>query len=335
MIITKYIEAKITPKTFKYFQDLGYNSNSGDLIIIPIEHLNKGSKLRIEVKCDICEIQKHLTYKDYNKSLKTHNFYTCSSKCGREKFKLTCLEKYGFENVSQTTDVKKKVKNTNIEKYRVDNVMLVPEFNEKMKNSQKEIIKDNGDNITKTRKQTMLNLYGVENPSKYEEFKLKTKGTNLTKFGVDNASKSKEIKEKKKNTTLKNFGVDNPLKSDLVKEKVKITKIKNGNQIPDNTLSLWEKYKKEVRIITNKNKKKLFESWDGNDYYDKEFIRNNLSDFKYHEKSYPTIDHKISLIYGFLNEIPPKEIGDISNLCITKKSINSSKREKIEKEFNL
>jgi hypothetical protein len=40
---------------------------------------------------------------------------------------------------------------------------------------------------------------------------------------------------------------------------------------------------------------------------------------------YPTIDHKNSVFYGFMNNIPPEDISDISNLCITKRFINSSK----------
>lgn len=49
--------------------------------------------------------------------------------------------------------------------------------------------------------------------------------------------------------------------------------------------------------------------------------------------NYPTIDHKKSVHYGFINNISPEEISNISNLCITKRSINSTKRDMIESEF--
>ena len=39
----------------------------------------------------------------------------------------------------------------------------------------------------------------------------------------------------------------------------------------------------------------------------------------------PSIDHKISIYYGFVNKIDPSIIGDIKNLCITKRSINKKK----------
>ena len=51
------------------------------------------------------------------------------------------------------------------------------------------------------------------------------------------------------------------------------------------------------------------------------------------DKQYPTIDHKTSILYGFLNKILPSEIGNIDNLCITKRSINSSKYGKTLDEF--
>lgn len=185
------------------------------------------------------------------------------------------------------------------------------------------------------RQLTHLELYGIVNPSQLDAFKEKKKITTIKNHGVDNPSKSNLIKIKKQKTTLQNFGVDNPLKSKEISLKVKNTKIKNGFQISDEDLSPWKKFKKDVIVITNKNKKELFKIWDGYDYYDKEFIQNNLINFKYYEKNFPTIDHKISIIYGFLHKMSIEEIGSINNLCITKKSINSSKREKIEKEFNL
>jgi len=34
------------------------------------------------------------------------------------------------------------------------------------------------------------------------------------------------------------------------------------------------------------------------------------------KKNYPTIDHKLSIFYGFINKIDPYIIADINNLCI-------------------
>ena len=73
---------------------------------------------------------------------------------------------------------------------------------------------------------------------------------------------------------------------------------------------------------------KLFDEWDGLDFYDNEDISENFN-LPHNDKKYPTVDHKISIYYGFNNRISPAEIGHISNLVITKRSINSSKRDKI------
>lgn len=71
---------------------------------------------------------------------------------------------------------------------------------------------------------------------------------------------------------------------------------------------------------------------DGIDYYDGEYIKDN---FKYESRSpnYPTIDHKISIRYGYDNNISVDEISNLDNLCVTKKKINTSKYTKTETEF--
>jgi hypothetical protein len=93
-------------------------------------------------------------------------------------------------------------------------------------------------------------------------------------------------------------------------------------------------YRNEVRRLTKKNLKHLMNNWDGYDYYDREMISENYKLDK-NDPGYPTIDYKISVYYGFVNNIPPEEISDISNLCITKRFINSKKRDLIESEFTL
>jgi hypothetical protein len=91
-------------------------------------------------------------------------------------------------------------------------------------------------------------------------------------------------------------------------------------------------YKKEVRNITKQNKKSLYEYWDGHDYYDDELIRGYLS-YSHTHRFYPTMDHKISVFYGFINSIDPNFIGSIENLCITKRFINSTKSKMTEEDF--
>ena len=113
---------------------------------------------------------------------------------------------------------------------------------------------------------------------------------------------------------------------------MKNTRIKIGIQLSDNLLSDFILYKRNVNRITNRNKKALLLEWNGLDYYDNEDIRSNFI-LRGQDPNYPSLDHKISIWYGYQKEISPEIIGDISNLCFTKNSINSTKNIKIESEF--
>lgn len=107
---------------------------------------------------------------------------------------------------------------------------------------------------------------------------------------------------------------------------------KSEDRYQEITNSSYLNYRREVRRITKKNERKLLESWNGIDYYDGEYIKENLKMSPY-DKDYPSIDHKISILYGFKNNISPEELSDINNLCVTKIKINSAKRDLIEEEF--
>jgi len=104
-------------------------------------------------------------------------------------------------------------------------------------------------------------------------------------------------------------------------------------KITKNEYSKWVKYKSNVRNLTKKSKKKLLKNWEGYDYYDNQYIKENFN-LLYHHKDYPTVDHKISLYNGYINNISPEDISNVDNLCITKRCINSSKNYKTEEEYN-
>lgn len=71
------------------------------------------------------------------------------------------------------------------------------------------------------RRQTNLQRYGVDNPSKSQEVKDKIKQTTFKHYGVDNANKSEIIRNKVKQAWQEKYGVDNPNKLDSVKKKKK------------------------------------------------------------------------------------------------------------------
>ena len=170
-----------------------------------------------------------------------------------------------------------------------------------------------------------MKKYGYKTNLISPEFKFKIKEILLEKYGTD-----------------KFFEINRYTNSNKNKFKL-ISNLENLMSYYENSESLYNKeiiedqylfYRNEVRRLTKKSLKSLIDSWDGLDYYDKESIEENYMLDK-NDPNYPTIDHKISVYYGFVNNIPPEEISDISNLCITKRFINSKKRDLIESEFKI
>ena len=128
---------------------------------------------------------------------------------------------------------------------------------------------------------------------------------------------------------MKKYGFPHPMMNDEVKEKSYSTNIDSGRWLPRDQQSDFYKYSYFVINLTRKNIKNLFNSWDGKDFYSDENILENLT-LNSNNKEYPTIDHKLSIKYGFDNKIDPKKIASIENLCITTRSNNSSKNSKCE-----
>lgn len=72
-------------------------------------------------------------------------------------------------------------------------------------------------------KETLLELYGVENISQIEAVKKKKEETLLSHFGVDNPMKSKDIREKAKLTNMEKYGTESPSQNQEIKDKIKQT----------------------------------------------------------------------------------------------------------------
>lgn len=228
--------------------------------------------------------------------------------------------------------IKAKRENTMLRAYGVTNSMYLTEFKDKVKKT---------NNIK----------YGVENTFQYEEFKDKIKKTNNTKYGVDYPSQSVEIRNKMLETLMINYGVDHPLRSiEILNRMIENNIIKYGYKSPmclpevvermlisrgnkrKYDMSIFNEYKKVVNSLTSKNKKVLLEKWNGLDYYDDEYIRNNFLLDPNHI-NYPTIDHKESIFGCFMNNIDPIISSGLDNLCVTKRTLNSTKNSKNEEEF--
>ncbi len=263
----------------------------------------------------------------------------CSRKCMyndelvKEKRKRTNIEKYGVSSFTKTKEYIEKTKKTNIEKYGV------------------EFYLNSKDKIEKTIKYNM-EKYGVDHHMKSTEFMSAFKQMNIDKFGVDNVSKLDTVKEKKKLTFQNNYGLDHIFcdielmrlkmlekygvehnsKMESTIKKMKETGVRNGNYVSDELKKDYEVFRNKVDKLTKKSKLILINNWNGYDYYDGEYIRDNYQ-YDYNNDNYPTIDHKISVQYGFMNNIDPSVIASETNLCITKRSINISKNKLTEFQF--
>ena len=86
----------------------------------------------------------------------------CSMNIKTNKFKVTCLEKYGVENSFQSQEVKEKIKKTNLKKYGVKNSFQSQEVKDKIKT-------------------TCLEKYGVEHPQQNPEIAERTSKTSYSR----------------------------------------------------------------------------------------------------------------------------------------------------------
>ena len=191
MILDKKVKIKIKGNNkLPYYRSIGYDTSMDELYIKTCDLLPTSTNI-INVRCDFCENELFISYKNYYRNINRHsiNKYACSRICGNEKIRLTSINKYGVEHYSQSEIVKNKRKQTNLEKYGVEYI-----FNDSL--------------VSSKIKQTNLEKYGVDNPFKSTEIQDKIKLTNLGKYGVDNPFKSIEIQENIKQTNLRKYGVD-------------------------------------------------------------------------------------------------------------------------------
>ena len=327
MILDETVKINVSYGNIGKLKNQGFDVKMNDIIDLPISHLSKGSGIKINVKCDICGDEKYVIYNSYIKNYKKYNLYTCL-KCCSLKRKKTCFEKYGVDSFSKTEECKEKTRETCLEKYGVDTPLK-------------------SDDIKIKIKETLFENYGVDNPSQSGEIKDRKKETMFKNYGVEHAFHSLEIKQKVDNTIYEKYGVTNISKNEDIKIKKIQTCLNNHGvefyvQSNDHKINMgfilledredYDLYRKTVVNLTYRIKKQLFNNWDGYDYYDGEYIKDNIK-LNHNNSKYPTIDHKISVYHGFVNNIDPIEISNIENLCITKKGINCKKNKLIEEKF--
>jgi len=131
----------------------------------------------------------------------------------QDKYKKTCLERYGVENVMMNKQIQEKAQKTCLEKYGGISPTLSPEIRFKQI-------------------ETNLKKYGSKYSLENEEIKRKAIETNLKKYGVENSFADKEIREKIKKTNLERYGVECVMMDKRIHKeamlKAKKTKLEKG-----------------------------------------------------------------------------------------------------------
>lgn len=208
------------------------------------------------------------------------------------------------------------------------------------------------------KKDTMLERYGVENPSHIPEVveKIKIKANNKTQeekdlieqkrkdtmvelYGNENIMNIDEFRDKIKETNISRYGVEYSTQSPIIQEKIKETNIKrygveNVSQYPD----IIEKISKTRR------ENLLKKGYDPEKYKEYHSYVCRLTELTYKSKdnilieniSTPRskdwhLDHIYSIKEGFDNSIPPEVISSAVNLRVipAKDNIIKNKRSDI------
>lgn len=234
MIISKLVLVKSS----KYYYNLGYNIDD-KYIKVDILHIPKGSHAIISAKCDYCNNEKEISYKDYNKNVSINGKFSCSIKCGCLKARETNLDKYGVDSTNKLNSVKEKVKEKMLSKYGVDHISKVREISESkskkmkaqssitsksIKKYRESLAKEEKEIINKKRDETNLKKYGFKNVSQVDSIKEKIKDTNLNRYG-GYTYQSEVLMDKVISTNLKRYGVTYSLSSNFIRDKIKITNL--------------------------------------------------------------------------------------------------------------
>ena len=217
MIISKTTEIKVNAANFKHYKQFYDPIKCNQIIEVKINELTKTSVALIKLKCDNCDLEKEITFKNYTSYGYNNGEYLCRG-CKLEK---NNLEKYGVKNVFQVKEVKEKIKETNLEKYGVEFISQNVRIQNKIK-------------------ETNLEKYGFEHHLKNTNILNKQKNTNISRYNTKNVSTLNNIKRKKEKTCFDNYGVNFYTQSEESKKNTIIGNHPNYIRYLDNTISVFK-----------------------------------------------------------------------------------------------
>jgi hypothetical protein len=185
------------------------------------------NKIFLQPICPVCD-------KNFVKYISRNCRYSlsCSKICKynsverKEKYKNTCIEKYGVDHPFKNEIINQKRIDTWLDNYGVTNPFAAKEIKEKIE-------KDN------------LKKHGVKNSHQRKDVKEKFKNTMMERYGASSSFESPELMEKARLTHQEKLGVDNPMQSILVREKSKNTSMERyGVEHPGQNPEIHEKMQK-------------------------------------------------------------------------------------------
>ena len=155
MILSKYVNIKISNNLINYYTILNYEFNSNEIIKVLVKDLPKNSSHKVKVKCDICNNEKEISLNRYIINTKNKTLpYACSRMCAEIKNKNTCLKKYGVDNISKLDFIKNKKEKTCLDNFDVKYPQQSNEIFLKSKKTKKEKYNNENYNNSKKRKKT-------------------------------------------------------------------------------------------------------------------------------------------------------------------------------------
>jgi len=142
MIKEEKIQIKINNTNKSYFLSKGYELENGDKTAqgviytadVKIHDLSTNSHAAITAICTKCDAEKSLMYYKYVQNVNRHGFYTCKA-CSRGKAKITNNMLFGHDSYMQSDEGKEKYRQTCMDRYGVENVLLVHDIQQKKQNT--------------------------------------------------------------------------------------------------------------------------------------------------------------------------------------------------------
>lgn len=184
MIKEDFIPVVGHPRNKNHYTDLGYDIVVGKTTYVSVNHLTKGSTVKITSICEKCFKESLNIFKDYwnyTKGLKEP--YYCN-KCNVIKYEKTSLDRWGYKNPMQNDSVKNKLSLSIMEKYGVSWYSKTEDWLDKFK-------------------KTNIKKYGYDNPSKSDDIKNLIRDKNINFIKSDEFRQ--DSKYKKQRNTYKKY----------------------------------------------------------------------------------------------------------------------------------